>query len=107
MDLTLAKGRAWNEQRTLVPQNLSLDYDLVTASFTKTTALEVAIAELKTAPREPGKQTSQYIAIGVKQFIQDDFSRLIAEAVKGPIAELSRETYHARLVMQQVGISLL
>jgi hypothetical protein len=50
-----------------------------------------------------GKQTSQYIAAGVKASIQDDFSRPIADAVKGPIAELSRETYHARIVMEQVG----
>lgn len=68
----------------------------------KTAALDAAIAELKQLPGTLGKQTSQYIAIGVKQSIQDDFSRPIAEAVKGPIAELSRETYHARIVMQQV-----
>jgi hypothetical protein len=54
-------------------------------------------------PDTLGKQTSQYIAMGVRQSIQDDFSRPIAEAVKGPIAELSRETYHARIVMEQVG----
>ena len=50
-----------------------------------------------------GKQTSQYIAMGIRQSIQDDFSRPIAEAVKGPIADLSRATYHAREIMAQVG----
>jgi len=72
------------------------------ALVTKTAALDAAIAELKQLPGTLGKQTSQYIAMGVKQSIQDDFSRPIAEAVKGPIAELSRETYHARSVMAQV-----
>jgi uncharacterized protein YfaQ (DUF2300 family) len=69
----------------------------------KTAALGSAIAQLGKLPETLGKQTSQYIAMGVRQSIQDDFSRPIAEAVKGPIAELSRETYHARIVMEQVG----
>ena len=69
----------------------------------KTAALEAAIAEIKQLPAALGKQTSQYIAAGVRASIQDDFSRPIAEAVQGPIAELSRETYHAREVMSQVG----
>lgn len=69
----------------------------------KTAALGAAIAQLGKLPETLGKQTSQYIAMGVRQSIQDDFSRPIAEAVKGPIAELSRETYHARIVMEQVG----
>lgn len=69
----------------------------------KTAALDAAIAEIKQFPAALGKQTSQYIAAGVRASIQDDFSRPIAEAVKGPIAELSRETYHAREVMSQVG----
>jgi hypothetical protein len=69
----------------------------------KTAALSSAIAQLGKLPETLGKQTSQYIAMGVRQSIQDDFSRPIAEAIKGPIAELSRETYHAREVMSQVG----
>ncbi len=69
----------------------------------KTAALGAAIAQLGKLPDTLGKQTSQYIAMGVRQSIQDDFSRPIAEAVKGPIAELSRETYHAREVMAEVG----
>ena len=69
----------------------------------KTAALGASIAQLGKLPDTLGKQTSQYIAMGVRQSIQDDFSRPIAEAVKGPIAELSRETYHARIVMEQVG----
>ena len=69
----------------------------------KTAALEAAVANLQQLPATLGKQTSQYIAAGVKASIQDDFSRPIADAVKGPIAELSRETYHARIVMEQVG----
>ena len=69
----------------------------------KTAAIAAAIAGLQQLPAALGKQTSQYIAAGVKASIQDDFSRPIADAVKGPIAELSRETYHARIVMEQVG----
>ena len=68
----------------------------------KTAVLGSAIAQLGKLPETLGKQTSQYIAMGVRQSIQDDFSRPIAEAVKGPIAELSRETYDARIVMEQV-----
>jgi hypothetical protein len=52
-------------------------------------------------------KNSRHFAAGVINVgftpIQDDFSRAIADAVKGPIAELSRETYHARDVMRQVG----
>ena len=70
---------------------------------TKTAALNTSIAQLGKLPETLGKQTSQYIAMGVRQSIQDDFSRPIAEAVKGPIADLSRETYHAREIMAQVG----
>ncbi len=69
----------------------------------KTAALGAAIAQLEKMPFALGKQTSQYIAMGVRQSIQDDFSRPIAEAVKGPIAELSRETYHAREIMAEAG----
>jgi hypothetical protein len=68
----------------------------------KTAALSSAIARLGKLPETLGKQTSQYIAMGVRQSIQDDFSRPIADAVKGPIAELSRETYHAKSVIAEV-----
>jgi hypothetical protein len=69
----------------------------------KTAALDHAIAELKGLPLALGKQTSQYIAMGVRQSIQDDFSRPIETAVKGPLELLNREIYHARDVMAQVG----
>ncbi len=69
----------------------------------KTAALDAAIAELKQIPGTLGKQTSQYIAAGVKASIQDDFSRPIAEGVKGPIAEFKQATYYACDVMRQVG----
>lgn len=69
----------------------------------KTAALDQAIAELKGLPLALGKQTSQYIAAGVRQSIQDDFSRPIADAVRGPLKELESATYHARSVMAEVG----
>ena len=69
----------------------------------KNAALGAAIVQLKQLPETLGKQTSQYIAMGVRQSIQDDFSRPIADAVKGPIAEFNQATYYARDVMRQVG----
>jgi hypothetical protein len=69
----------------------------------KTAALSAAITQLGKLPDTLGKQTSQYIAMGVRQSIQDDFSRPIAEAVKGPIAEFNHATSYARDVMRQVG----
>lgn len=68
----------------------------------KTAALNTSIAQLGKLPETLGKQTSQYIAMGVRQAIQDDFRRPIAEAVKGPIAEFKQATYYARDVMRQV-----
>ena len=68
----------------------------------KTAALNAAISHLQQLPAALGKQTSQYIATGVRQSIQDDFSRPIETAVKGPLSELSREVYHARDVISQV-----
>jgi len=69
----------------------------------KTADLHAAIVQIQQLPVLLGKQTSQYIAAGVRQSMQHDFSLPIAEAIKGPIADLSRETYHAREVMRQVG----
>jgi hypothetical protein len=69
----------------------------------KTAALNAAIAQIEQLPAALGKQTSQYIAAGVRQSIQDDFSRPIEAAVKGPIQELTQATYHARIVMADVG----
>ena len=69
----------------------------------KTATLDAAVAQLGKVPEALGRQTSQYIAEGVRKSIQDDFSRPLAEAVKGPIADLSRETYHAREIMAEVG----
>ena len=69
----------------------------------KTAALDGAIAQLQQLPPTLGKQTSQYIAMGVRQSIQDDFSRPIAEAVKAPLSEFSYATRQARDVMREVG----
>ena len=69
----------------------------------KTAALGAAIAQLGKLPDTLGKQTSQYIAMGVRQSIQDDFDRPIGEAFSGPIAELKSATYNARSVMAEVG----
>ena len=69
----------------------------------RTAALNQSIEQLQQLPLTLGKQTSEYIAMGVRQAIKDDFSRPIESAVKGPLELLSREVYHARDVMAQVG----
>lgn len=67
-----------------------------------TVALNQAIAQLQQLPGTLGQHTSQYIAAGVRQSIQDDFSRPIADAVKGPLSELHYATNQARDVMREV-----
>jgi hypothetical protein len=69
----------------------------------RTLALNQSIQQLQELPLTLGKQTSEYIAMGVRQAIQDDFSRPIEAAVKGPLEQFSRQVYHARDVMAQVG----
>jgi hypothetical protein len=69
----------------------------------RTAALNQSIEQLQQLPLTLGKQTSEYIAMGVRQAIKDDFSRPIESAVKGPLELLSREVYHARDVMAQIG----
>ena len=68
-----------------------------------TAALLAAVSELKGLPLTLSKQTSQYIAEGIRKSIADDFSRPIEAAVKAPLAELTSATYDARAVMRQVG----
>jgi hypothetical protein len=67
-----------------------------------TVALNQAIVKLQQLPATLGQQTSQYIAAGVRQSIQDDFSRPIADAVKGPLSELQYATNQARDLMREV-----
>jgi hypothetical protein len=68
----------------------------------RTAALNESIKQLQQLPLTLGKQTSEYIAMGVRQSIQDDFSRPIETAVKGPLEQFSREIYSARDIMAQV-----
>ena len=67
-----------------------------------TTALQAAVAELKALPFTLGKQTSQYIGMGVREAIQQDFDTPIKESFQGPIANLERATREARSVMTKV-----
>jgi hypothetical protein len=69
----------------------------------RTVALNRSIEQLQQLPLTLGKQTSEYIAMGVRQAIQDDFSRPIETAVKGPLEQFSREISSARNIMAQVG----
>lgn len=54
-----------------------------------TVALNQAISQLQQLPGTLGQHTSQYIAAGVRQSIEDDFSRPIANAVKGPLSVIA------------------
>ena len=67
-----------------------------------TTALQAAIAELKVLPFTLGKQTSQYVGMGVREAIQQDFDTPIKESFQGPIANLERATREARSVKTEV-----
>jgi hypothetical protein len=69
----------------------------------KTAALGAAIAQLEKMPFALGKQTSQYIGMGVREAIQQDFDTPIKESFQVPIANLERATSEARNVMREVG----
>lgn len=49
-----------------------------------------------------GVKNAHSFAAGVRQSIQDDFSRPIADAIKGPLSELYYATNQARDVMRKV-----
>lgn len=68
----------------------------------KTAALGAAIAQLEKMPFALGKQTSQYIGMGVREAIQQDFDTPIKESFQVPIANLERATSEARSVMMEV-----
>ena len=67
-----------------------------------TAALQTAVAELKGLPFTLGKQTSQYIGMGVREAIQQDFDTPIKEALQVPISNLDRATRAAMSVMTEV-----
>jgi hypothetical protein len=48
----------------------------------RTAALNTAIAQLEKMPFALGKQTSQYIGMGVREAIQQDFDTPIKESFK-------------------------
>ncbi len=68
----------------------------------RTAALNTAIAQLEKMPFALGKQTNQYIGMGVREAIQQDFDTPIKESFKAPIADLERATREARSVMTEV-----
>ena len=68
----------------------------------KIATLSAVIAELKGLPFTLGKQTSQYIGMGVREAIQQDFDTPIKESFQVPISNLDRATREARSVMTEV-----
>ena len=69
---------------------------------TKIASLTAVIAELKLLPRAIGQQTGQYIAAGVRESIQADFSVPLEEAVDGPIGRLNYVSEEARRVLSEL-----
>ena len=67
-----------------------------------TAVLQAAVTELKALPFTLGKQTSQYIGMGVREAIQQDFSPPIKEVFQPPIAELKSVMGNAREAIQEV-----
>ena len=84
----MGKWRSWTRRRR--------------CSARGTAALNATIAELRQLPVTLGQHTSHYIAEGVRKAIQDDFTRPIASAVSGPMAELHRTAHEARLAIGEV-----
>ena len=67
-----------------------------------TASLQAAVVELKGLSFTLGKQTSQYIGMGVREAIQQDFSPPIKEVFQPPIAELKSVMGKAREAIQEV-----
>ena len=69
------------------------------AALEKSTAeLHAAIAQVRQLPAVLGREAGQHIAAGVKQAVQEDFSRPVNEAMKGPIGKLNVAADEARTV---------
>ena len=64
---------------------------------------QAAVTELKGLPFTLGKQTGQYIGMGVREAMEQDFSPPIKELFQAPTANLERATWEARSVMAEVG----
>jgi len=71
-------------------------------SIDKLNGVTTAIVQLEKMPFTLGKQTSQYIGMGVREAIQQDFDTPIKESFQVPIANLQRATREARSVMKKV-----
>lgn len=67
-----------------------------------TAALQATVAELKGLPFTLGKQTSQYIGMGVREAMEQDFRPPIKEALQPPISELRGALGNAREAIQEV-----
>ena len=90
-------------QREKVLNGQMAELDAKTAVLSeKTAALTATIAELRQLPVTLGQHTSHYIGEGVRKAIQVDFTKPIADAVSGPMAELHRTAHEARLAIGEV-----
>jgi len=75
---------------------------ILSPSIDKLNGVTTAIVQLEKMPFTLGKQTSQYIGMGVREAIQQDFDTPIKESFQVPIANLERATREARSVMKEV-----
>ena len=70
------------------------------ASLQRSTAeLEASIAQIKQLPAALGQQSARYIAAGVKQAVQENFSWPVEEALKGPLGKLNAAADEARTAL--------
>jgi hypothetical protein len=90
-------------QREKVLNGQMADLDAKTAVLSeKTAALAATIAELRQLPATLGSHTSHYIGEGVRKAIQVDFTKPIADAVSGPMAQLDYSARQAREAIAEV-----
>ena len=92
-------------EKVLEEQMQELD-EKTAALDTKIASLTAVIAELKQLPRAIGQQTGKYIADGVRESIQEDFSLPLAEAVEGPLGRINYVSDEARRVLSQLLIKM-
>ena len=66
-----------------------------------TAALEATIAQVKQLPAALGQQTSKYIASGIREVVQGDFSAPIEEALQKPLFSLDLALRQATTVVSE------
>ena len=66
-----------------------------------TAALEATVVQVRQLPAWLGQQTGQYIASGIREVVQKDFSHPIEDALKEPLLSLDVALRHAMSVVSE------